>query len=192
MSICKSGQLCGINKRFFSTTRHLYIDPASYSALAFASKSTLGLPVSLLAPFLALLGLGYVVYNVTLHSIPYTENDFWHIDRSTYIWQNCLWFNHSLHEFLTNVNANVNQYNYSELMSLYDSLNQLYVEVNSYLNNLDSMAQSSLSDRDNGTMSRDWLKLADSVRADQKDILDLLKFIEPRIDAYKFFSELYF
>ena len=120
------------------------------------------------------------------------ENDFSYIHRSTYIWQSCTTFNYFLHEFLTNVNANLNQYNYSELISLYDSLNQLYVEVNGYLNNLDSMAESSLSYRDNGTMSRDWVKLVDSLRVDQKDILDLLKFIEPRIDAYKFFSELYF
>lgn len=86
MSICKSGlfKFYGINKRFFSTTRHLYIEPTSYSALAFASKSTLGLPVSLLAPFLTLLGLGYVLYNLTVDSIPYTE-DLSHIGRSTYI-----------------------------------------------------------------------------------------------------------
>ena len=49
-------KFCMAQKRYFTCTRQLCIEPASYSALAFASKSTVGLSLGLLAPFLTILG----------------------------------------------------------------------------------------------------------------------------------------
>lgn len=76
-------------------------------------------------------------------------------------------------------------------MSIYDSLNQLYVETNGYINKLDSLVEASASIRDNGTIARDWIPLVNDLRADLKDITEFMKNIEPRIDAYRFFSDLY-
>lgn len=185
-------KFCRAQKRYFTSTRQLGIEPTTYSVLAFSSKSTLGLPVSLLAPFFTLLGFGYVLYNLTINTNPSTDELVEIIDRSTYLWQAGLQFHFLLNDFLTNINTNINHYSYSELMSLYDSLNQLYIEVNGYLNNLDYLAKSSASIRDGGTLSKDWIKLASEFRSDHNNIIELLKLIEPRIDAYKFFSELYF
>ena len=78
-------KFCRIQKRYLSSTRQLCIEPASYSALAFASKSTVGLPVGLLAPFLTILGLGYVLYNVTTDSVLSTGNTTEIIERSLYL-----------------------------------------------------------------------------------------------------------
>lgn len=170
----------------------MYIEPASYSVLAFSSKTAVGLPVGLFAPFFTLLGLGYVLYNLTTDSVASTGSLIEVIDRGLHLWLSGYDYHHNLKEFLFTINRNLNHHSYSELTSIYDALNQLYVEINGYINHLDSLAEASLSVRDNGTSSKRWVDLADLFRNDLKGITELLQKVEPRIDVYRFFSELNF
>lgn len=147
-------KFCRDQRRYFTSTKQLCIEPASYSALAFASKSTVGLPVGLLAPFLTILGLGYVLYNVTTDSVLSTGNTREVVERSLYLGQIGFELHCKVHDFMYNLGSNLNSYNYSELSSIYDSLNQLYVEIYGYIKNLDSLGESSASVRDNGNTSR--------------------------------------
>lgn len=138
-----------------------------------------------------MLGLGYVLYNVTTDSFASTGTLIEVIDRNLFFWQAGYSFHGRLHEYFFNISTNWNHYTYSELMSIYDSLNQLYVETNGYINKLDSLVEASASIRDNGTIARHWIKIVDDLRSDLIDITEFMKHIEPRIDAYRFFSDLY-
>jgi len=131
------------------------------------------------------------LYNLTINSNSSTEEllDIIDLERIKYFLESGANFQLLLNHFLVDAKINLNHYNYSELMSLYASLNQLFVEVEGLLTNLNGLGES-ISYYE-GSFSDDCIKLVLELLSNRADLIALLKLIEPRIDAYEFFSKFY-
>lgn len=131
------------------------------------------------------------MYNLTINSNSSTEEllDIIDLERIKYFLESGANFQLLLNNFLVDAKINLNHYNYSELISLYASLNQLFAEVEGLLTNLNGLGES-ISYYE-GSFSDDCIKLVLELLSNRAYLIALLKLIEPRIDAYEFFSKFY-
>lgn len=133
------------------------------------------------------------MYNLTINSNSSTEEllDIIDLERIKYFLESGANFQLLLNNFLVDAKINLNHYNYSELMSLYASLNKLFVEVEGLLTNLNGGYAGESISYCEGSFSDDCIKLVLELLSNRADLIALLKLIEPRIDAYEFFSKFY-
>lgn len=140
---------------------------------------------------MTILGFGYALYSLTSRSNISTNElpEIVDLERYLYLLSSITDLQHLLRDFLAGINTNFNHYTYSELTSIYDSLNQIYVEINGCLDNLDYLGESISSY--GGSYRDEYIQLVSNLHSDHNSITELLKQIEPRIDAYEFFSKFY-
>lgn len=134
LKISKNGQFnflpSGTKNIFYQQKTFIYRTYNLFS-FSFFQQVYSWITSKLIGSFFTLLGFCYVrrSHNLTIKSNLSTDElpDIMDLDRCIYLFQAGAEFQCLLSDFLANVNINLNSYNYSELMSLYQSLNQVYI-----------------------------------------------------------------
>nr|YP_009261985.1 hypothetical protein [Chrysoporthe austroafricana]YP_009262141.1 hypothetical protein [Chrysoporthe cubensis]AMX22060.1 hypothetical protein [Chrysoporthe austroafricana]AMX22216.1 hypothetical protein [Chrysoporthe cubensis] len=184
------------NRRSFSTTRSLRLDPASYTSLAFATHKT---GVLFSSPFYMLvLGLSATIYIMLIRVSPdsnYSSSNPEHLANLVELAEN---LDYVLSQYLVesrdNIGALLNSTNFigafDDLRSHYDVLCQLYTSNCSIFDSFD-IAYDILDDLHNYDADeyRDRLiNVRNNIRSSCNEMLSLMRQIESNTIGYEFFT----